>query len=277
MRSHDIAALLLVLLLPTGAAAQTPTCDALQGDARAVAVSVLAAQHPYDCCDDTIARCLDATPRCPLAARLADAVCRLAGAGKDAPTIARALERRALTMMRPGRVHPIDTSSAPRVGPAGAPVELAVYLCLRCPYCSKLLPALHREVTAGRLAGKVALTVRLFPIKGHLGSTEANLAAQAANAQGRFWDYLLYAYGHFGEFTPDGLPAWATAVGLDRAAYDAALADPRTRAALVASKKEGLANGVEGTPTLFINGRLVVADMDLETLVDLCEEELEAR
>lgn len=276
MRLTPCIALLACALLARPAAAQTPRCDALDEGPRAVAAAVMAAEHPYDCCDDTIAACVRASPACTLPRRLADHVCRLAAEGRDEATIRRALQRRALTMMRPGRVLAVDVSETTLAGAPRAPVRLVAYLCLRCPFCAQITPKLHREVTAGRLRGKATLAVRLFPIKGHPGSTEANMAAQAAHAQGRFWEYLLHAYARFDDFSVDALPAWAAAAGLDVAAFSAALEDAAVRARLVTSKREGLRNGVEGTPTFLLNGRPVVADMDLETLVDLCEEEHEA-
>jgi protein-disulfide isomerase len=51
------------------------------------------------------------------------------------------------------------------------------------------------------------------------------------------------------------------------------MADPATRETLVASKKEGLANGVEETPTLFINGRRWVGDLEAVEILDAVAEE----
>jgi protein-disulfide isomerase len=278
MRSAPILSIVvLALALGANAArAQTPTCDALAPEAKAVARAVLEQQHPYDCCDETIARCLETQPACELPRRLADQACRLAAAGKDQAAIGRSLERRALTMMKPGQTHEIDLSDVPPVGCTEGKVRLVAYLCLRCPFCSKMLPALHREATSGRLAGKVALHVKLFPIKGHPGSTEANLAASAAQSLGKFWEFLLHAYVHFDAFQVSVLPDWAAATGLDRAAFAAAVETPEVRERLVGSKKEGLRYKVEATPTLFLNGRRYLADLDIETIVELVEEELES-
>ena len=66
---------------------------------------------------------------------------------------------------------------------------------------------------------------------------------------------------------------WAREAGLSPTAFEAATAEPATRERLVSSKKEGLRNGVEATPTLFIDGRPYVGDLDLEELVDVIGEE----
>ena len=64
-----------LLLLPAAAMAKAPTCDALEGDKKQLADQILASSYAYDCCDDTLAACLQAKPPCKLVVRLAEAVC----------------------------------------------------------------------------------------------------------------------------------------------------------------------------------------------------------
>jgi protein-disulfide isomerase len=152
-------------------------------------------------------------------------------------------------------------------------VTLVVYACARCPYCSKLVPELYRAASGGPLAGTFRMVFRTFPIRGHAGSTEAGIAFTAAAAQGRFWEYMMLFYARFDSFSVDRLGAWAAEAGCDPAAFAALMADPAIREALVASKKEGLANGVEETPTLFINGRQWVGDLEAVEILDAVAEE----
>lgn len=274
MRSGVFAGVLT--LCTTGVAVAGSPCDDLSPEARAVADRVLGTAHPYDVCDDTLAACVQSHPDAPLIRRLVDWVCRKAARGGTPEAITRSLEKRALSMMRPGKVHAIALDQAPVAGCTRASVVVTAYLCARCPFCANLIPALHREVTSGRLAGRVALVFRLFPIKSHEHSTEANLAVGAAQKMGKGWEYLLRAYRGFHAFSPAVLSDWASDVGLDRAAFEAATRDPAVRDAVVASKKEGLRNGVDATPTLFINGRRWQGDLDADTVLDAIEEEAEA-
>jgi len=274
MREVLTVALAIVTLVPAGGA-QTPVCDALPGRERSRAANLLATEHLYDCCDGTIAQCLAARPRCSLAVRLANSVCRRVAAGQDDARIRRSLSRRARSMLGGDAPARIDLTDAPLAGASEAPVTVVVYACARCPYCSRLVPALYDEITAGALRGKVRLAFRPFPIRGHEGSTEAGLGFVAAHRLGRFWPFALHAYRHFDKFSPEVQAAWAEEVGMDREAFAVLLADPATREALVASKREGIANGVEETPTFFIDGRRWVGDLDLAELVDALEEEEE--
>ena len=269
---------LAVLVLAATAAlptrAQTPACDSLTGPKRALAEKLLGSEHPYECCDDTIRRCLEARPTCALAVRLAEDVCRRVASGQDEARVRRALSRRARSMLGGGAPVAIDLSGSEVAGPPDAPVTVTVYACARCPYCSKLVPELHAAL-AGRLKGLARLAVRTFPIKGHEGATEGGLAFVTAARMGRFWEYLLVAYRRFGEFAPEKLPAWAAEAGLDPARFTEGCLEPATRAQLVESKKEGIVNGVEETPTLFLNGRRWTGDLTLADVADAIVEEAE--
>lgn len=254
------------------AAAQNGACGDLEPAQRRTAESVLASEYLWDCCDDTIERCLEARPPSRLATLVAEDVCRRVAAGQDEARIRRGLSRRARSMVGGGAPAEIELAAAPVVGAVDAPVTVVIYACARCPYCSKLIPALYEAVNDGPLQGEARLAFRVFPIRGHEGSTEAGLGFGAAIAMDRFWPFMLHAYRHFDEFSPDRQLQWATAAGLDRDEFVARLDDPATREAVVASKKEGLVNGVEETPTLFVNGRRWVGDLEIEELVSAVEE-----
>lgn len=269
------SAWLLLLTLSSVATAQTKTCDALTGDARKVAQELLSKQYAYDCCDKTLAQCLEKKPTCTLVKRLSDDICRRTAKGQARADIERELQRRATSMMPSGKSYAIDTKSTAAAGKADAKVTLATYICPRCPFCAKLMPDLHASVTNGRLAGKVKLVARPFPVRTHPGSTEGGLAMMAAQKLGKFWGFLHELYRNFDSFDVAKLGDVAEKAGLDRAAFDAASKDPATRAALVAAKKEGVRNGVESTPTFFINGRKYQGEMTLSTLEDVLEEEYE--
>jgi uncharacterized membrane protein YphA (DoxX/SURF4 family) len=256
------------------ASAQTHTCEALSDSERRLTERILTSEHPYDCCDDTISKCLQEEPTCALAERLADNVCRRVATGQDESRIRRALSRRARSMVGGSRPAEFDLSETDFLGNDDAEIVVVVYACARCPYCSRLVPAICEAITAGSLHGEIRLAFRVFPIRGHEGSTAAGLGFAAAADMGAFWPFMLHAYQHFDDFTPDRQVEWAAEVGLDRDEFEKRMADPATREALVASKKEGLANGVEETPTLFINGRRWVGDLDIAEVLDALEEEV---
>lgn len=273
MRNPFVAAVILAMVLATAtsAAAQTPSCDKLPQDQKAVAQSILQSQHPYDCCDGTILECLKQKKVCALAYRLAENICKKVAAGKDKQTIERALSRRARSMM-PQKPAKIDLTQVPVAGDPVAPVVLVEYACARCPYCSRITPKLYEAVTKGHLKGKVRLYFKPFPIRGHEYSKETGLGFVAAAKLGKFWPFLLTSYEHFDDFCIKKQTDWAVEAGMEAAAFNELVADPVTRTLLVESKKEGIVNKVDATPTFFINGRKYMGEVTLEEVVDVLEE-----
>lgn len=268
-----VAAVFLLAALASGRArAQTPVCDALGTDDQDRIRVIFEALHPYDGCDDTFAVCLKKKPASPIVLRLASDICRLVKAGKGKKDIERGMMKRAQSLMPTSRKAAIAVDETMGAGESGAPVKAVIYACARCPFCKVLVPAVYKEVEEGTLKGKVSLHFRPFPIKSHPGSIEGGLAMFAAAYQGKFWSCLLDIYKRYDAFSPDRLPDWAAALGLNRARFEKDMADPRTREALVASKQEGIRNTVDATPTLFINGRKYVYEMSVEAVLDVLHE-----
>jgi protein-disulfide isomerase len=92
-------------------------------------------------------------------------------------------------------------------------------------------------------------------------------AAEAAGAQGRFWDMNDMLYDNQGQLAPSSLIAFAAAIGLDLERFTDELAQhahlPKVRDDLLS----GVRSGVRGTPTFFINGRRYDGPWDLANLL----------
>ena len=275
MRARLVFFLVFVgwLARPTAPAAATPACDGLAGTQRTLAQAILKSQHAYACCDSTLDKCLKQRPVCRVVERLANDICRRVAAGEDRATIERALARRATSMMPSAKRYDIDLSGMPVAGDPASRVTAVLYICPRCPYCAKLAPELYRQVSEGSLKGKVKLYVRPFPLRSHPQSTEASMAWMAAIKLGKFWPYLLHLYKNFDKFDPSKLPDCAAHQGMNREAFLKLVKDSALRSALVKSKKEGVRNGVDATPTVYINTRKYVGDLDVQAVVDVLEEE----
>lgn len=261
---------------PAGPAAE-PTrtsCDALPEAQGARAGEILAKTYIYDCCDETLAGCLQHEKRCLLAVRLAENICRRVAEGQDEATIELALSLRERMMQAEHIDEPvkIDLEGVPPVGDPGAVVTLVGYAAPRGEHCARMTPLVHEAVTAGALKGKARLYVKPFPMKSNPHSKEAGVAFLAALELGKFWEFVLHSYAHFDEFSLEVQPEWAEAVGLDREEFEKLLEDPEIVPRLAAGKMEGLENGVESTPAYFIDGRFYQGEMEYEELVDVTQE-----
>ncbi len=263
----------LILLLAAGAArAQVPECEKLSGEKKQLAESLLASSHPYDCCDKTLAECLQDRPVCALAWRLAQNICRRVAAGEQSEAIRRGLSRRENFFVGEEKPFQIDMAGLPAAGAEKAPIELVEYACARCPFCSKITPELYRAVSEGQLKGKVRLYFKTFPIRSHPHSKESGMGFLAAAEMGKFWEFLLLAYQRFDVFCPDRQVQWAEELGLDAEVFRRLLGDERLTAVLVENVKEGLRNKVDATPTFFFNGRRFSGDLTAAEIIDVSEE-----
>jgi protein-disulfide isomerase len=151
-------------------------------------------------------------------------------------------------------------------GPPDAPVTLLEYGDYECPYCGAAYPII-KDVQA-RMGDRLRFVFRNFPITtSHPHAEQAAEAAEAAGAQGRFWEMHDVLYENQKRLGDDDLRAYAQRIGLDLERFDKELAEhvhaPRVREDFMS----GVRSGVNGTPTFFINGARYDDAYDVETLL----------
>ena len=148
-------------------------------------------------------------------------------------------------------------------------VTVVEFLDFECEACGAFYPIV--EDLREKYAGQITYVVRYFPLPGHFNSKNAAIAAEAAAQQDRFEDmyHRLFEtqaeWGEAQESRADLFRGFAEELGLDMAAYDAAVADPATTERVELDFNEGRALGVDSTPTFFLDGE----KLDLQTLNDL--------
>jgi len=273
---RPIAAALVLLLsisIAGPASTQTESCDSIEKEKKASVRRIFMSQRPYACCDETILKCLSKEPVCPLVERLADEICQKIDAGVSPEMVEKELSLR-LESAR-GAKFDIDIGKSVPAGDPDAPVEIVAYVCARCPFCAIFTLDLYKAVTSGTLKGKAKFYIRPFVLRGHTGATAGGMAMLAAREMGRFWVFLQHMYENFDQFDSAKLPDDAAQLGMDADRFRLLMEDPELRNDLVAAKKEGLRNGVEGTPTFYINRRKYVAELMPKTFKDFVLGEYE--
>ena len=152
----------------------------------------------------------------------------------------------------PQPVQNISVDDDPARGDANAPVTIVEFTDFECPACAAMQPVLEEVLKS--YGNKVRFVVRDFPLNRHEHARKAAEAANAANAQGKFFEYAALLFGRQKALDIPSLKKYATELGLDRARFDAAL-DRGTYAAEVQHDVEdGEMYGVDVTPSIFING-----------------------
>lgn len=145
-----------------------------------------------------------------------------------------------------------------------APDEKAVlveFLDYECESCLAAYPLV--EDLSEEYGQHLTVVSRYFPLPGHPNSATAAAAVEAAAQQGKFKDMHARMYetqtewSHTNEDRSPVFRGYAEDLGLDMAAYDAAIADPATMERVNADKNDGIALNVQGTPTFFLDGRKI--------------------
>jgi len=149
-------------------------------------------------------------------------------------------------------VQNIGTDDDPARGDANAPVTIVEFTDFQCPACAAMHPVLDEVLKA--YGNKVRFVVRDFPLVQHEYARKAAEAANAAHAQGKFFEYAALLFKNQKALDVPSLKKYASDLGLNRARFDAAL-DRGTYAAEVKKDiEDGEMYGVGSTPTIFING-----------------------
>lgn len=151
-------------------------------------------------------------------------------------------------------------------GPADAPVTLVEFGDYECADCMR---AWHTvRAVRERLGDEVRFVFRHLPQPElHPHAVAAAQAAEAAAAQGRFWEMHERLFARNGALAPADLRAHAAAAGLDVERFTADLAWNRATAAVDAHVASARASRVEGTPAFFLNGRRYRGGLELSALL----------
>ena len=155
----------------------------------------------------------------------------------------------------------ISLENVPARGPADAPVTIVEYSDYTCVYCRRFFETQEGPLFE-RYSGKVRLVYKNFPLTGlRAWSQDAALAGACAFRQGndRFWalhEKLFHEAPRLREGRPLYLELGRDA-GLDLPAFTTCLDKRQAMPDVTRDIEEGDRLGLNGTPTLFVNGRPV--------------------
>ena len=152
----------------------------------------------------------------------------------------------------PVLVQTISVDDDPARGEATAPVTIVEFTDYQCPSCAAMQPVLDEVLKS--YGNKVRFVVRDFPLLAHANARKAAEAANAANAQGKFWEYTLLLFKHQKELDVPSLKKYASDLGLNRTLFDAALDSGKYSAEVRHDMDDGEKYGIDSTPTIYING-----------------------
>jgi protein-disulfide isomerase len=138
-------------------------------------------------------------------------------------------------------------------GDPNAAVTVVEFTDFQCSACGGMYPVVEEVLKS--YGTRVHFVMRNFPLPSvHANAFNAAQAAEAAKAQGKFWEYIDLLFKNQTTLDRDSLKKYAAQVGLDRKRFDAEFDSARYEALVRHDMEEGEAYGIEATPTFFING-----------------------
>ena len=229
----------------------------------------IAQQEDCNCgCTLKISACVARDRTCMVSKTLATAVAREMKAGKTA-IAARAILKNATYIAKlkeemENQPADLKLAGAPSRGPATARVTLVEFSDFQCPFCLGGANAL--TTVAKAYPNDVRLVFKQFPLEMHSEAALAAEASLAANAQGKFWEMHDRIFANPRSLSEANMIAWAKEFGLDATRFATELKTHKYQATVNREIREGIEAGVQGTPTVFFNGRLYRGALKVEEL-----------
>jgi len=138
-------------------------------------------------------------------------------------------------------------------GSIDAPIMLLEYGDYECPYCGAAYPII-KEIQE-RVGDRLCFAFRNFPlVNSHPHAQHAAEAAEAAGAQGKFWEMHDMLFENQEALDDENIVQYATTLGLDGSRVISEILAGTHAARVREDFRAGARGGVNGTPTLFING-----------------------
>jgi NhaA family Na+:H+ antiporter len=176
----------------------------------------------------------------------------------------------------PARLTPPVSERDHQKGPADAPVVLVEYGDYECPYCGRA--DLIIQELQERLDREILYVFRHFPITtSHPHAQKAAEAAEAAAAQGKFWQMHHLLFSHQNALEEAYLPGYVAQLGLDVGRFQQELQEGVYAERVREDFLSGVRSGANATPTFFIDGLRYDGAWDLESLMEAIEKPLGRR
>jgi protein-disulfide isomerase len=168
-------------------------------------------------------------------------------------------------------LHPAIRDTDHVRGPLDAPVTIIEYAEFECPHCGRAYHVIKKVLEeAGE---RVRFVFRHFPKDDvHPFSERSAAAAEAAGAQGRFWEMHDFLFERQHQLEYEDLRRHALQLGLDVDRFDREILNGDHAARVHKDVQSGEELGVTHTPTFYFNGRRHEGAYDFEALMDAVED-----
>ncbi|MGA1840999.1 MAG: DsbA family protein [bacterium] len=169
-------------------------------------------------------------------------------------------------------IEKFDISGSPFKGPETAPVTIVVFGDYQCPYCARLDPVMDQIIDKHSKNAK--LVFKHFPLSSHKFAKIAAQAALSAGIQGKFWEFHKRLFENYNDLDEAKIQEIAKGLNLDMEKFNQDINNPDINNLIMRDIGNALEAGVNGIPTIFINGK-EVKSRSPENIEAMINEEIE--
>jgi protein-disulfide isomerase len=157
-------------------------------------------------------------------------------------------------------------------GKLNAPIKLVEFSDFQCPYCARHHPTMKKILET--YGDKVVWVYKHFPLSFHPYAEKAALASECASEQGKFWEYADKLTENQANLNDEIFVKLAKELKLKESQFKSCLDSEKYKTKVQGDLNEGIAKGVEGTPTTFVNGEAVVGAVPFENFKAIIDQVL---
>jgi len=176
----------------------------------------------------------------------------------------------------------VSVDDDPMLGNKDAKVTIVEFSDFQCPFCKRLFDTTYPNLKKDYIdTGKVKLVYRDFPLDFHQNAHISAESAECADEQGKFWPYhdtLFAKQDEWGTLADADAKTkfvtYASSLGLNSGTFKSCLDSGKYKAEVDKDLTDGKAIGVTGTPTLVVNGTVIVGAQPYETFKAAIDAEL---
>lgn len=161
------------------------------------------------------------------------------------------------------------------LGKDTAPVELIIITDFECPYCKKMTDQIFPSILEDFVKpGILRIGYLPFPLSKHPNALPAATAADYINENYEFWPFFHYLSENSRNLSPDVILDYAEKIGIDSDELKKAFSDEARIQKIIDTRSELAAKGINGTPSIVINGKLYPGFENYQKLSEAIRTEL---
>ncbi|OGN18141.1 MAG: hypothetical protein A3F48_02335 [Candidatus Yanofskybacteria bacterium RIFCSPHIGHO2_12_FULL_41_9] len=176
----------------------------------------------------------------------------------------------------------VSADDDPILGNKNAKVTIIEFSDYQCPFCRSFWKESFSQIKKEYIdTGKVKFIYRDYPLSFHPMAEPSAQAGQCADEQGKYWEMHDKIFGEQEKkgqgtvtYTVAEVKRWASEISLDGPSFNECLDSGKYKDEVAKDFSDGSAAGVSGTPSVFINGRLIVGAQPFSAFKAIIDEEL---